>query len=656
MRGLANPSFLGQKHSQDMINLKMLTKSLLLSMTSLILLSPFAWATKMTAPPLPHQKDLSSDASFAPQLSKFPRRQDYREQEKSKALQEEEAKKKAAAAQLKAQQSQAQRQAQISKERQQKALAANNRGVALGQQKRWTEALIAHEEAVSLDPNNKQFRINLSACRCAAGQDRLKAGDAVAAAALFRKALLAAPDNGMAGKLLAEAIKKQGFEPESVEQRLALGEDLAARGDVEGASIEFHIAYQMEASARTYTKMGDTALHYGQVEVAANWYREALLKDPAFGPAHRQLGLIQVAQKDLTGAASSFRKAVIANPKDKVAGQNLLEIWQRQVATNPASPESHLGLAGAMQLTGDFAGADAQYHKLESIDPHHAGLDAGRKSLARAIQHAQAEKHRLTAETLLQQGLRREALGEIHQAVTMEPRNSQYQFMLAECLEALGDYNNAQQAYLNCVRIDPERNKEAAARIRDMQMRISGHGATMPLSPQTNQPAQAEQANQTRQSVDTQTATAAPNSAIKGQVPITGQSLAAQNMPGKAAFGTTHMQSTATPQIANNANNQITETLAKVAEAEINKDHQAAIDILKNLVSTNIQNPELHHRLAVNLLATGQVTDAIAEFRVASLLKPTSKEYAEDLARAMSIHKRSLTEAAGASAKEVATK
>lgn len=618
-------------------------------MTSFVLLSPLAWATKMSAPPLPRQNP--SDSAYTAQSNKFPRRLDYREQEKVKAQQEEEARQKAAATQQKAKQNQAQQQAQLAKEKKQKALAANNRGVAFGQQKRWTEALIAHEEAVSLDPGNKQFRINLSACRCAAGQDRLKAGDATAAATLFRKALLAAPDNGMAGKMLAEAIRKQGYEPESVETRLALGEDLAARGDVEGASVEFHIAYQMEASARTYTKMGDTALHYGQVDVAQNWYSEALLKDPAFGPAHRQLGLIQVARKDLTGAASSFRKAVIANPQDKVAGQNLLEIWQRQVANNPSSAESHLGLAGAMQLTGDFAGADAGYRKLESIDPRHPGLDAGRKSLARAIQHAQAEKHRLTAETLLQQGLRREALGEIHQAVTMEPRNSHYQFMLAECLESLGDYNNAQQAYLNCVRIDPERNKEAAARIRELQSRLAGQSAqpaqsiAMPAQPMAQQAAASKQAAEASQP------SAVTNPPGKNQAPITGRNLTDQSTTGKAAFGIAGQQ-----PASHMVNSQVGEALGKVTEAEMNKDHQLAINLLRNLVSTNIQNPELHHRLAVNLLATGQVTDAIAEFRVASLLKPGSKEFAEDLARAMSIHKRSLTGATGTSSKEVATK
>jgi len=67
--------------------------------------------------------------------------------------------------------------------------------------------------------------------------------------------------------------------------------------------------------------------------------------------------------------------------------------------------------------------------------------------------------------------LRREALAEINQAVMLEPRNAEYQFLLGECLEANGDYQNAHQAYLTCVLIDPENNKEAAARMKAMQTR-----------------------------------------------------------------------------------------------------------------------------------------------------------------------------------------
>jgi len=55
-----------------------------------------------------------------------------------------------------------------------------------------------------------------------------------------------------------------------------------------------------------------------------------------------------------------------------------------------------------------------------------------------------------------------------------------------------------------------------------------------------------------------------------------------------------------------------------------------------------MQNAEVHHRLAVNLLAAGQITEAVSEFRIASALSPSKKSYSDDLARALAIHKKSL--------------
>jgi len=48
----------------------------------------------------------------------------------------------------------------------------------------------------------------------------------------------------------------------------------------------------------------------------------------------------------------------------------------------------------------------------------------------------------------------------------------------------------------------------------------------------------------------------------------------------------------------------------------------------------------MHIVLAVNLMSAGEISEAISEFRIASALNPKQKTYAEDLARAMSIHKR----------------
>ncbi len=632
-----------------------------------------ASATKLNAAPLPHERD-SKDFSngeetvIPPSATRFKRRPDAREVEKQQKADELEAQKNAALAkkqaldaEVKAQQQQVEaynKQAQV-------AIEANNSAVALGKQGRWMEAIAAHEKAVQYDPKNKQFRVNLSAARTAFGQQRMAQKDFSGAASMFRKALSAAPDNGLAGKLLVECMKKSGLDATNADVRLQVGDQLAGANDFEGAAIEYQAAMQIEPSGRTYVKMGDMAYRYGQITTATNWYRQAIIKDPNCGAAHRQLGFLALAQRDNTSAAASLRKAVILDPKDVAAGQQLVEIWRKQVATNPLLAENHLGLAGALQLTGDFVGAESSYRKLEALDPKNPGLEAGRASLSRAYQHAKAEKHKLASTTLYNQGLRREALAEINQAVMLEPRNAEYQFLLGECLEANGDYQNAHQAYLTCVLIDPENNKEAAARMKAMQSQsgMTAQQSQSAISQVTNRltggglsqsPSATPQAQAIPQSAApaslAQGATAEPPGVRKNMfeggsgspsLPQTMNFRTHDEADGtQAGLPVAAAAPGAAPQAAAPA---ATDNLAKVTACEAQKDYAGAVTILRQMLSDNLQNPDIHHRLAVNLMSAGEISEAISEFRIASALNPKQKAYAEDLARAMSIHKRSMT-------------
>lgn len=689
---------------------KILT-SFLFTLVGISGLAGEAQATKLpNTKPLPSErevKDFDNGQEFVPAVTRYQRRPDYRDEERISKERAEEAQRQAQENQAKARDM----QSQSYKKSQQTALEHNNRGVMAGRSGRWVEAISAHESACQADPGNKQYRINLSAARTAYGQERLNAKDHDAAGGLFRKALSAAPDNALASKLLAETMKKQGRDPSAPEDRLFAGDQLVAAGDFESAMIEYQAALQLDPSARTCSKMGDVAMHYNQLPTAESWYKQALSKDANYGPAYRQLGLLQMARRDFTGAAASLRKAVIIDAKDQIAGQNLVDIWRRQVAANPLSAENHLGLAGALQLTGDFNGADGEYNKLQALDANHPSLAGGKQSLQRARQHAMAEKHKLAAETLFNQGLRREALAEISQAVMMESRNSRYQFLLGECLEANGDLRGAHQAYLTAVLIDPENNKEAAYRMKEMQRGNGLHNGpthpmqqqSMPLAQAQSQPQQQmmqqapmQQAPMQQAPVQQAQDPGQPSPVMQQLMqqpnpPQVAQQAAPKNMfeggggmqsnvghstmrfsshdetPGQAPQQQIAPAPVAQPVAAAPAPVAMTEpvdpatadTIARAGELETRRNYEGAAAVLREALSKNLQNAELHHRLAVDLLAAGQVSQAIAEFRIASALKPANRDYAGDLARAMAIHKRSLQpeqQVGAASGKEVAAK
>ncbi len=597
-----------------------------------------AMATKMELRPLPSRKDVKEkawDASSdreALTISKFKRRMDYRDEAMLKAQQAEEQK----ARELEAQKKAEQQKASISNEAKQQANRFNNEGVLLGNKGQWQAAVEAHENAVKYEPSNKQFRINLSCARTAMGEQMLKSKNYQAAAGLFRKALCAAPDNGAAGKMLTQAIKGMGVDPSDAESRVKLGDQLLAAGDYQSAYIEYQQAMQIEPSAMVLVKFGDMELAYRRIDQAKHWYNQAIVKDPEYGPAYRQLGLIARAEGDHTQAAASLRKALILDSKDVAAGQALVEIWRKQVAKDPLSAENHLGLAGALQMTGDFQGAEGEYRKLETLEPSHPAIKAGRKSLNNAYHHNNADKHKKAAETLFGQGLRKEALAEISQAVMLEPRNAKYQFFLGECLEACGDYKGAHQAYLTCVLIDPEKNQEAASRMADMQKQkqlaqpksITSQ-MTQPVAQHVVHNNQMNHMNQMHQMQFNNVPSNIAKNMYEGvQAPVQVQAQAPVQAPVQ--------------KIAIAQPSALEREMAMVAGAEKQRDYTEAVKILRQLLSNNLNNADVHHRLAVNLMAQGQIGEAVTEFRIASALAPERKDLASDLARALSIHKRSL--------------
>jgi tetratricopeptide (TPR) repeat protein len=611
--------------------------------------------------------------------SRWSRKTDKVQPEKPKAPSDTEAAKKAEAAQKQA------RQAQIDayKQIQQMSVDANNQAVLFGKQGRWVEAITAHEKACKYDPSNKQFRINLSAARTAYGQQLLAKGSVSEACSLFRQAIVAAPDNSLAVRSLVSGLKKAGLDPSSAATRIKLGDQLKDASDFEGASIEYGAALQLEPSARSYIKMGDLAYSVGQVPQAANWYRQAIIKDPDCGAAHRQIGFLEMAAGDQTNAAASLRKALILDSTDNAAGTALVEIWRRQVAINPSSAEHHLGLATALQLTNDFTGAESEYRQVESIDPSNPGLALGKVSLAKAYAHAKAEKLKLAAQTLFSQGLKPNALTEIAEAVKLEPRNASYQFMYAECLEAVGNYRDAHQAYITCVLIDPQNNVEAASRAKKMEARGNAtpeqvsqaadraritiqaqdnqQVQSLPQLPESPQSPQGQQLPQSTESTGSQNE---PNSSLSSKNMFEGGS-GAQSLPNNQLFFRTHDEPSDNlpasgllhsnqPEASLSPNNPFAkgpssstvatanfDTISKIAKLESQNDFSSAISILRAAIDQDMKNADLHHHLALDLQQSNELSEALSEFRLASALAPKNQDFSNDLNQAVAANKKS---------------
>lgn len=627
-------------------------------------------AAKLNAKPLPSRFDQAPNPDQEPMPPSLwhNRRADYRDVQKSQKEEEEKRLKEEKEKQEKAKQA----QVQAVRDVQQQAINANNQAVALGKAGRFADAIVQHEKACKLDPSSQEFKINLSAAYCMYGDQRLKAGDAGGAAHLYRKSLVVLSNNALAGNKLSQAIKKLGMDPTLADNRIGLGDQLAAGGDLAGATLEYTLAMQLEPGAKTYTKMGDISVRYGQVQNALSWYRQATVKNPSYGPAHRGAGFAYMMLKDYTQAASSLRKAVIADPDDRASGQALVEIWRKQVASQPTLAENHLGLGTALQLSGDLDGAEAEYMKVEQLDRSNPQIGPARNSLVKARKHKEADKHREAAETFFSQGLKREALSELAQAAMMEPNNARYQFQLGEYLEAAGDYQNALAAYRKSVLIDP-RNEEGARRMRELVGQLNKDQQQQQQQQQHQQHQKQQSARLPEQVPAQRIQLARPQEEQPSPVAVNANYKGVESSPYAGSFRT-HDESparevekrdiiertppeiksapsfneTAPPQAVSAGNNSgsnsgVHPVLKQAAELEQKGDFNGAVEALKAALPDNLSNPEFHHRIGMDLVNLGQTSEAISELRIASALDPANRIFAEDLARVLKIHQKSLS-------------
>lgn len=317
-----------------------------------------------------------------------------------------------------------------------------------------------------------------------------------AAGKMAREALEVQPQNQAAQTVLAQVMKKQGLSAENGTDRLKAAKDLMARGKTAEAEMEFNAANKLKPSADAYVGLGDISLKNGNKDKAKSDYQKALEVEPHSGPALRQMGIIRLGQSDIVGANSDLSRALVVNPNDKVASQNLIDLWQKQVTTNAQSANSHLGLARAHQLSGDLQSAQAEYRKVVEIDPNNANLPAARQSFKLALARQEAHHAVDAAHNLEAAGALQEAHAKVSEAVKLCPGDSSFKLYQAQLSEKLGNHDQAHAGYMGVLKDDPN-NSAAAKSLNGLAAAAPAMllpGLTPPVAPSFRNPVSAGQA------------------------------------------------------------------------------------------------------------------------------------------------------------------
>ncbi len=223
----------------------------------------------------------------------------------------------------------------------------------------------------------------------------------------------------------------------------------------------------------------------GQIDIAADLYRQVIAQIPHHPDAHHLLGIIYSQQENHNAAIKHLKRAVGLNGQNPIFHNNLGEAWRRQdkpkqalksyqkaLAIHPNFPEVHYNLGIVLRTLERTPEAIEHYQRATELKPNYASafhnlgnlyLEIGRyKSAMAAYERCLAinpnfpEAHNNLGITLREWDRNEEALASYRQAVQLKPDFKEAQRNLAGLLEKQGRLEEAKPVYRQLAALEPE--------------------------------------------------------------------------------------------------------------------------------------------------------------------------------------------------------
>jgi tetratricopeptide (TPR) repeat protein len=342
----------------------------------------------------------------------------------------------------------------------------NNRGVEYGRRGNWPQAIAEHETALNGDPENPQFKTNLSAALLKYGQVLASKKDWGNAIHKLREAMYVDPNNQDAANLLDTCVKATGKNPDA---HMKMGDDLEVSGNYVEAIAEFRRGVRQEDTGIAYAALGRVLMKQGQnsparlvegfsmmrTAVSKSWEPTQkndlattfcqignILKE--YAVTARDRGATEIALKRLANASTAYRRAAQLNPLNTDAISGLIEVSREAVAIKP-SFDNHLMLGGAYLLRDDMDRAKHEYEECNKLDPTNDMLNNARKAfhfqVAISTQHIDMIPRTITvAEDQLKKN----------------PNDALWLYIWGMGKEKQGDRESAMKAYTKALSINPQ--------------------------------------------------------------------------------------------------------------------------------------------------------------------------------------------------------
>lgn len=351
-----------------------------------------------------------------------------------------------------------------------------------------TAARNCYEQALALDPENPAWAYLAAHTHLDAGETahaviwlrrslELAPDDAPALLHLARCQLQAADDLEAAETLFTRVLTRNSSVGKAA-AHFGLGR-IAATRDRHSVAIEHFeqvLRLQPAASEASYA-MGLSQRALGNLEQAASHLQaprrsRVHFSDPVLeemralasgARVHMNRGNVLFTQGDLQGAAEAFREALRIDPASVIAHSNLASLlvksghldegeshYRRALELDPEYGAAHFNLGTVRARRGDDAAAIQHYHRALALTPEDAAL---RFNLANALRR---------------QGLFEDALDHYRYHLTREPANTDARLALALCLFATGQEAAAQESLEVSHRLAPEDTRLASTLARSL--------------------------------------------------------------------------------------------------------------------------------------------------------------------------------------------
>lgn len=350
-------------------------------------------------------------------------------------------------------------------------LEHNNRGVELGGKGLWADAIREHEIALNGDPENTQFRQNLSSAHLHYADMLANKRKWYEAILHYREALYADPNNMPADHHLDECIKQMGKNPDDNKVREKMADDAEISGNFPIAIVEFRKCVKMSDNGMSRFRLGRVLYKQGKIVESFEELRTAINKEwlkeerNELSNCHALMGEIlwdvtlkakqsgrgEIYMKRLNNVAVCYKRAATINPNNTDAIRGLITSAKEAVAIKD-SFENNMMLAGGYVLAGDFERARMLYEHCYTLDPQNPVLHKARQAF-----HMFVVTSPMASPAVIQSSVLK-----IEKELEKRPDDAELLYIYGRGKEDLRDNDLALRAYKRAYGINPYINPDLA--------------------------------------------------------------------------------------------------------------------------------------------------------------------------------------------------